>query len=86
MAAKGIRTSAGVIDASYRGEVRILLTLDTDAPPSSEEMKVGGYIIREGDKIAQLVPVKPLTMFQVEESEVLTETHRRDGGFGSTGK
>jgi dUTPase len=37
-------------------------------------------------KIAQLIPVKPLTMFEVEESEVLTEAKRGAKGWGSSGK
>jgi dUTPase len=33
-----------------------------------------------------MIPVKPLTMFQVEECEVLSEANRGGKGFGSTGK
>jgi deoxyuridine 5'-triphosphate nucleotidohydrolase len=86
MAVKGIRTSAGVIDAGYRGEIRVPLTLDVNAPPSSDGQAVEGYRINAGDKIAQMIPVKPLTMFQVEECEVLSEANRGGKGFGSTGK
>jgi len=86
LASKGIRTSAGVIDCGYRGEIRVAMTLDTNAPASRDDVKVEPYIVREGDKIAQLLPVKPLTMFQVEQSDVLTETKRGEAGFGSTGK
>ena len=39
-------------------------------------MQVGGYIVRVGDRIAQLVPVKSLTTFEVEESEVLPQPFR----------
>jgi dUTP pyrophosphatase len=85
LASKGIRTSAGVIDCGYRGEIRVAMTLDTDAPARSDRVQDGAYMVREGDKIAQLVPVKPLTMFEVEQSEVLSETKRGEGGFGSTG-
>jgi dUTPase len=62
------------------------LTLDVNAPPSSDGQAIEGYRINAGDKIAQMIPVKPLTMFQVEECEVLSEANRGGKGFGSTGK
>ncbi len=86
MAVKGIRTSAGVIDAGYRGEIHVALTLDVDAPRGSDGKPVEGYRINAGDKIAQMIPVKSLTEFQVEECEVLSEATRGGKGFGSTGK
>jgi len=86
MAVKGIRTSAGVIDAGYRGEIHVALTLDVNAPPSGDNAVVAEYRINAGDKIAQMVPVKPLSMFQVEECDVLSEANRGGKGFGSTGK
>jgi len=85
MAVKGIRTSAGVIDAGYRGEIRVPLTLDMNAPGTGNEA-LAGYRINAGDKIAQMIPVLSLTMFQVEEREVLSEANRGRKGFGSTGK
>ena len=85
MALKGVKTSAGVIDAGYRGEILVPLTLDINAPQNSENLHAG-YKIKTGDKIAQMVPVKPLTMFEVEEREVLKETVRGEKGFGSSGK
>jgi dUTP pyrophosphatase len=85
MAVKGIRTSAGVIDAGYRGEIRVPLTLDMNAP-GSDGKTVEPYRINAGDKIAQMIPVKPLTMFQVEECEVLSQAIRGGKGFGSTGR
>jgi dUTPase len=33
-----------------------------------------------------MIPVKPLTMFLVEEREALSEANRGGKGFGSTGK
>lgn len=74
MAAKRVYTSAGVIDAGYRGEVIVLLRNDN----SSE------YSIKAKDKIAQIVPVKSVECV-VEEAEGLSETSRSGGGFGSTG-
>ncbi len=86
MAVKGIRTSAGVIDAGYRGEIHVPLMLDMNAPRQAMARLSKPYRINAGDKIAQMIPVKPLTMFQVEECEVLSEATRGGKGFGSTGK
>lgn len=85
MAVKGIRTSAGVIDAGYRGEIHVALTLDVDPPRGGDSKPVESYRINAGDKIAQMIPVKPQTEFQVEECEVLSEANRGGKGFGSTG-
>jgi dUTP pyrophosphatase len=85
MAMKGIKTSAGVIDAGYRGEILVPLTLDMNAPQSSDSPHAG-YAIKAGDKIAQMIPVKPLTTFEVEERKELEETVRGEKGFGSSGK
>jgi len=80
MAAKGVLTHGGVIDAGYRGEVGILMSFLGDR--SGEEMS---YLIREGDKIAQLVPVLPLTRETVIVNE-LTPASRGEKGFGSSGR
>jgi dUTP pyrophosphatase len=85
MAMKGIKTSAGVIDAGYRGEIRVPLTLDVN-PPQSSDGAQGGYTIKTGDKIAQMIPLKPLTTFEVEGTDLLDETGRGAKGFGSSGK
>jgi len=85
MAIKGIKTSAGVIDAGYRGELMVPLTLDVNPPRSSDGGQTD-YTIKAGDKIAQMIPVKPLTTFEVEESESLKGTVRGEKGFGSSGK
>jgi dUTP pyrophosphatase len=85
MALNGVKTSAGVIDAGYRGEILVPMTLDVNAPQNSESLQ-GGYKIKAGDKIAQMIPVKPLTTFEVEEREALKETVRGEKGFGSSGK
>ncbi len=65
----------GLIDAGYRGEVRVLL-LNTDRSVSFE--------IASGDRIAQLVLVKVQTP-QVEEVQELAVSERGAAGFGSSG-
>lgn len=66
----------GLIDAGYRGEVRILL-LNTDREEAFE--------VSPGDRIAQLLVTPFAELAPVEVSE-LTETARGDGGFGSSGR
>ena len=66
----------GLIDAGYRGEVRVLL-LNTDA---SEPFEVA-----PGDRIAQLLLVRHEAPELVEVAS-LDETMRGAGGFGSSGR
>jgi dUTP pyrophosphatase len=68
--------SPGLIDAGYRGEVRVLL-LNTDP---AETFKV-----ESGDRIGQLVVV-PIALAEPVEVESLSESARGDGGFGSSGR
>ena len=75
MAARRVITTAGVIDAGYRGEVRIVMENLADSPAE----------IHAGDKIANLLPYPVLTS-AVEVVEDLAESKRNAGGFGSTGK
>jgi dUTP pyrophosphatase len=68
--------SPGLIDSGYRGEVRVLL-LNTDP---AEVFRVA-----PGDRIAQLV-IAPIALADPVEAEVLTDSARGDGGFGSSGR
>jgi dUTP pyrophosphatase len=68
--------SPGLIDAGYRGEVRVLL-LNTDP---AETVR-----IEAGARIAQLV-VTPVATPEPVEAAVLSDTARGAGGFGSTGR
>ncbi len=65
----------GLIDAGYRGELRVLL-LNTDRAATFE--------IAPGDRIAQLVIVRH-EVPEPEEVSALDETARGAAGFGSTG-
>lgn len=64
----------GVCDSDYRGEYIVAMHNDTNQP----------QVVPAGARIAQLVimPYIPVTMVQ---TDVLSETERSDGGFGSTG-
>jgi dUTP pyrophosphatase len=66
----------GLIDAGYRGEVKVLL-LNTD--PAAE------FEVSAGDRIAQLV-VAAVSAPEVVEVAELTDSARAQGGFGSTGR
>jgi dUTP pyrophosphatase len=66
----------GLIDAGYRGELRVLL-LNTDRDDA--------FGIEPGDRIAQLVIVEIADADPVE-ADSLAESARGDGGFGSTGR
>src|SRR4026207_796525 len=65
----------GLIDAGYRGEVRVLL-LNTDRDQAFE--------ITPGDPLAQLVATDPPEV-EFAEADSLSETVRGSGGFGSSG-
>lgn len=65
----------GLIDAGYRGEVKVLL-LNTDPGEPFE--------VTEGMRIAQLV-VTPVLIADVAEVGELSDTSRGSGGFGSSG-
>jgi dUTP pyrophosphatase len=66
----------GLIDAGYRGEIRVLL-LNTDREQPFE--------VAAGDRIAQLTIVRHEAP-ELVEVDSLDETARGDGGFGSTGR
>lgn len=73
----GISTGAGVIDADYRGEVKVALFNHSKKD----------FEIKKGDRIAQLV-LEKIVMAEVKQitQEQLTTTVRGEGAFGSTGK
>jgi dUTP pyrophosphatase len=75
MAARGIATTGGVIDAGYRGEILVLMT---NLSETAVELKAG-------EKIAQMIPVPVLTG-AVEEVESLEVSARAAKGFGSSGR
>ena len=65
----------GTIDSDYRGEVKVIL------------INLGGedFVIRRGDRIAQMV-IAPVLQAAWSEVSKLDETLRGTGGFGSTGR
>ena len=65
----------GVIDAAYRGEIRVVV-INLDPQET--------FVIEAGDRVAQLV-IQPVSRARFHEVEKLPGTERSDGGFGSTG-
>jgi len=70
----GVLNSPGTIDADYRGEVKIILFNFSDKD----------FIIKRGDRIAQLVLGK-VYWAKLDEVQDLDGTKRGEGGFGHTG-
>jgi len=64
----------GTIDADYRGEVKVILI----------NLGEEDFVIRRGDRIAQLV-IAPVARATWREVDSLDATTRGAGGFGSTG-
>jgi dUTP pyrophosphatase len=75
MAARRLALTGGVIDAGYRGEIKVLMENLGEQPAT----------IRAGDKIANLIPYPVLTG-EVRVVDDLNESSRKAGGFGSTGR
>lgn len=73
---KGITVlnSPGTIDADYRGEIGVILV----------NLSEKNFIIEDGERIAQMV-IATYEKAAWKEVEVLSETKRGEGGFGSTG-
>ena len=70
----GIVNAPGTIDADYRGEIGVVLI----------NLGKGSFIIRNGDRIAQMV-ISPVFRSALIEVEDLPSTKRQGGGFGHTG-
>jgi dUTP pyrophosphatase len=71
-----IDIGAGVIDADYRGEIKICFINNSDLD----------YEIKHGERIAQGILEKISRFQQIIQIDELSSTDRGQGGFGSTGK
>lgn len=69
-----LSNSVGVIDSSYRGEVKVALTNHSKAT----------FYVAKGDRVAQLV-LTPISLLRPVAVAELDETSRGDGGIGSSG-
>ena len=69
-----VLNTPGTIDSDYRGELKIILINH-----GKKE-----FIINNNDRVAQMV-LTPVSKIELKEVEMLTNTNRGKGGFGSTG-
>ena len=69
-----VLNAPGTVDADYRGEVQVLLINHGNEP----------FVVTRGMRIAQLV-IANITRVILGEVDMLDETPRGTGGFGSTG-
>lgn len=72
---EAVHRLAGVVDAGYRGEVRVVLA----------NLGRRTFKISQGMKIAQML-IQPVQSVKVVEAATLDATSRGRGGFGSTGR
>jgi dUTP pyrophosphatase len=72
---KGIKTLGGVVDAGYRGEVKVIV----------HNLNTTPYIFSHGDKVAQML-IQKVEFPDILEVEELVDSLRGENGFGSTGK
>ncbi len=70
-----VLNSPGTIDADYRGEIAVLLINHGPEP----------FTIKRGERIAQMV-IAPVVQARFRVVEVLPDSERGTGGFGSTGR
>ena len=75
LAIKGIDIGAGIIDADYRGLVKVLVINNSGK----------NFVYNVYDKIAQLIVIK-IENTKIFKVENLTDTERGDNGFGSSGR
>ena len=72
-----LANSVGVVDAGYRGEVKLRF---------KHLQYAGGFnIYKIGDKVAQLI-ILPIPKIELIEVDELSDSERGEGGFGHTGK
>lgn len=70
-----VLNAPGTIDADYRGEIKVILV----------NLSNTAFEIKPGERIAQLVVARHERV-EWQAVEVLSDTERGNGGFGSTGK
>ncbi|ADQ40905.1 deoxyuridine 5'-triphosphate nucleotidohydrolase Dut [Caldicellulosiruptor acetigenus I77R1B] len=70
-----VLNSPGTIDSDYRGEIGVIL-INLGKEP---------FVVKRGDRIAQMVISKFERVEKIEETEELSTTSRADRGFGSSG-
>ncbi len=75
MGVKGVHRLAGVLDSTYRGEIKVVLVNLSEKPIE----------IKEGDKIIQCI-IQQYLPTKIVEVEQLSSSNRGEKGFGSSGR
>jgi len=70
-----VLNTPGTIDSDYRGEIGIIMINLSDE----------NFIIKNGERICQMIIARHETI-EWEETDLLNDTARGDGGFGHTGQ
>jgi dUTP pyrophosphatase len=74
LTSKGIHVQQGVIDATYRGRIGIIVANNSDSP----------FRVLNGERVAQLA-IRPVPEVRFVESMELSTSVRGEAGFGSSG-
>jgi dUTP pyrophosphatase len=74
-----VSNSPGTVDADFRGEVCLVMTLLVCRGVQFN------YFIKKGDRLAQGA-ICPVVRVEFESTTGISQTQRGSGGFGSTGK
>lgn len=75
LSARGIDVCLGLVDSSYRGEIKVCLVNNSG----------DDFVVGPGDRIAQLVFGQEILLNPVQVDEISSDTHRGQKGFGSSG-
>lgn len=75
VALRGLDVAAGVIDSDFRGSINVLLRNQTD----------NDAVLKSGERICQLLCI-PIVIPVLKVTNVLPNSTRDVGGFGSTGR
>lgn len=83
-----LRVQLGTIDSGYTGEIKVIAdcadSIEFDTP--NGHINKMAYVVRQGEKIAQLV-ISPIVTPQLEIVDQFdTQSDRGDKGFGSSDK
>ena len=70
-----VLNSPGTIDSDYRGEIKVILI----------NLGKKKFIVKNGERIAQMI-LCPVAKIKFHEVNMLPNTTRGKGGFGSTGR
>lgn len=89
LGSKGIKVSGGVVDAQYRGNIKVALYNTTNKPvvivKYPEDFCKGVTVLDYENAIAQALFI-PVPEVNTEVVDILPDTVRGKGGFGSTDK